>query len=138
MQTYALDRNKFDTLIRRRFIYNQSYEIYGGASGLYDLGPVGCAIKTNLLQIWRRFFVLHDQMLEIDCPALTIKPVFEASRHIERFSDYLVKDSVTHECFRMDHLIKTHLNELALKKPELNGICSETIAKVYSQIYIDK
>lgn len=133
LQTYSLDRNKFDSLVRRRFIYDQSYEIYGGASGLYDLGPVGCAIKTNLLQIWRRFFVLHDQMLEIDCPALTIKPVFTASGHIERFSDYLVKDTVTHECFRMDHLIKTHLNELALIKPELNGICSETIAKVNSK-----
>lgn len=69
-------------------------------------------------------------MLEIDCPSLTIEPVFKASGHIERFSDYLVKDVVTHECFRMDHLIKTHLSELASKKPELKDICSETIAKV--------
>lgn len=125
-----MDRNKFDIMVRRRFIFDQSYEIYGGASGLYDLGPVGCAIKTNLLQIWRQFFVLHDQMLEIDCPSLTIEPVFKASGHIERFSDYLVKDVVTQECFRMDHLIKTHLNDLALEKPELKETCSEAIAKV--------
>lgn len=116
--------------MRRRFIFDQSYEIYGGASGLYDFGPIGCAIKANLLQLWRQFFIVHDHMLEVDCPILTIEPVFKASGHIERFSDYLVKDVVTNECFRVDHLIKTHLNELAQKQPQLKDDCIETITKV--------
>lgn len=94
------------------------------------MGPIGCAIKANLLQLWRRFFVLEDQMLEIDCPALTTEPVFKASGHIERFSDYLVKDVVTNECFRVDHLIKSHLQELGIRNPENKQLYPETATKV--------
>lgn len=133
-QTFTIDRAKFDILVRRRFIYDQSYEIYGGSSGLYDLGPIGCAIKANLLQLWRKFFILEDQMLEIDCPALTIEPVFKASGHIDRFSDYLVKDVITNESFRVDHLIKSHLQELVLKNPEKEQVYTEIITKVKKSI----
>lgn len=116
--------------MRRRFVYNQSYKIYGGATGFTDLGPIGCALKINLLQFWRQFFVKEDQMLEIDCPALTIEPVFKASGHIGRFSDFLVKDVQTNECFRVDHLIKSHLQQLSDKSPQLKELYNETITKV--------
>lgn len=116
--------------MRKRFIYDQSYEIYGGVSGFHDLGPIGCALKTNLIQLWRRFFVLKDKMLEIDCPALTIEPVFNASGHIKRFSDFLVKDIHTNECFRVDHLIKSHLQQLSEKNPHLKELYNETLTKV--------
>lgn len=125
-----IDREKFDILIRRRFIYDQSYEIYGGASGCYDLGPIGCALKANLLQLWRRFFVLEEQILEIDCPALTIERVFQASGHIDRFTDNLVRDVVTNESFRVDHLIKSHLQQLSEKNPQHKQLYDETITKV--------
>lgn len=116
--------------MRRRFIYDQSYEIYGAASGFHDLGPIGCALKNNLLQLWRQFFLLEDQMLEIDCPALTIEPVFKASGHIDRFTDFLVKDTNTGECFRVDHLIKSHVQQFAEKNPQLKNLCSESLTKV--------
>lgn len=124
-------------MLRRRFIYDQSYEIYGGASGFIDLGPIGCGLKANLLQLWRRFFVLNEQMLEIDCPALTIEPVFKASGHIDRFNDYLVKDVETNESFRLDHLIKSHLNQLHAgatsdqEKADYSDIISKVIVLIY-------
>ncbi|XP_055295151.1 glycine--tRNA ligase-like [Sitodiplosis mosellana] len=129
---FSIDRTKFEILVRRRFVYDQSYEIYGGASGFYDLGPIGCALKTNLLHLWRRFFVLEDQMLEVDCPAMTIERVFKASGHIDRFTDYLVKDTVTNECFRVDHLIKSHLQQLTVKNPQFKGLYDETVTKLES------
>lgn len=54
-------------------------------------------------------------MLEIECPALTAESVFKASGHVQRFNDYLVKDVVTDESFRLDHLIKSHLKNLCSK-----------------------
>jgi glycyl-tRNA synthetase len=42
-----------------------------GFKGLFDLGPPGCAIKANLLNYWRQFFVLEDNMLEVDTTSLT-------------------------------------------------------------------
>lgn len=74
-------------------------------------------------------------MLEVDCPALTIEPVFKASGHIDRFTDYLVKDTVTNECFRVDHLIKSHLQQLSEQNPQFKGLYDETITKV-KRIYI--
>lgn len=69
-------------------------------------------------------------MLEVDCPALTIEPVFKASGHIDRFTDFLVKDLVTGECFRVDHLIKSHLQQLAEKNSQMKSLWSETLTKV--------
>ena len=38
---------------------------------------MGCAMKANLLQTWRNFFVLEEQMLEVDCSMLTPAPVLK-------------------------------------------------------------
>ena len=52
-------------------------------------------------------------MLELDCVILTPDPVLRASGHVERFADLMVKDRVTGECFRADHLLEQHLEKLA-------------------------
>lgn len=48
-----------------------------GVAGLYDYGPTGCAIKANLIHEWRQHFVLNENMLEIDCTAMTPHYVLE-------------------------------------------------------------
>lgn len=105
-----------EDLLKRRFFYDQSFAIYGGVNGLYDYGPMGCAMKANFLQEWRRFFILEEQMLEIDCSMLTPSPVLVASGHVARFSDFMVKDVSTGECYRADHLIEAHLEKLLTDK----------------------
>ena len=40
------DRAKMEDLLKRRFFYDQSFAIYGGVSGQFDFGPMGCAIKV--------------------------------------------------------------------------------------------
>ncbi|XP_071157632.1 glycine--tRNA ligase-like [Mytilus edulis] len=110
------DRAKLEDLLKQKFFVDQSFAIYGGINGLYDFGPMGCAVKSNLLQLWRNFFVLEEQMLEVDCSMLTPEPVLKASGHLERFQDYMVKDLKTGECFRADHLIEAQLEKLATDK----------------------
>jgi glycyl-tRNA synthetase len=66
-----IDRAEMQNLLKRRFFYDQSFSIYGGVNGLYDYGPVGCAIKANILAIWRQHFILEERMLEIDSSILT-------------------------------------------------------------------
>lgn len=73
----VIDRNRFDELLRRRFYVAQSFEIYGGVAGLYDYGPSGSALKNNLINLWRKHFVYHDSMFELDCTCLTPKVVLE-------------------------------------------------------------
>merc|ERR1711928_330503 len=73
-------------------------------------------LKANMLSIWRNFFILEEQMLEVDCSILTPEPVLKASGHVERFADLMVKDEKTGECFRLDHLIKASLEKVAAEK----------------------
>lgn len=82
------DRNGLEDLLKRRYFYSQSFSIYGGnvfffllvcgcimlhvgVAGLYDYGPMGCAMKSNLVSLWRSHFVLEEGILEIDCSILT-------------------------------------------------------------------
>lgn len=75
--SYTFDRAKMEDLLKRRFFYDQSFAIYGGITGQFDFGPMGCAFKANLLHAWRQFFVLEEQMLEVDCSILTPEPVLK-------------------------------------------------------------
>ncbi|VDK52894.1 unnamed protein product [Anisakis simplex] len=73
----AFDRLKLEDLLKRRFFYDQSFAIYGGVTGLYDFGPMGCAMKANMIDLWRKHFILEEGMLEVDCSALTPEAVLK-------------------------------------------------------------
>ena len=54
---------------------------------------------------------------------------YRASGHVDRFSDFMVKDVKTGECFRADQLLADHLEQLladqkcpADKKEEYNTV----------------
>ncbi|KAM8823103.1 glycine--tRNA ligase [Spinachia spinachia] len=127
-----VDRSKMEDTLKRRFFYDQAFAIYGGVSGLYDFGPVGCALKNNILQAWRHHFIQEEQILEIDCTMLTPEPVLKTSGHVDKFADYMVKDVKNGECFRADHLLKAHLQKLmsdkkcaAEKKDEMEQVTTQ-------------
>lgn len=126
------DRQKMEDTVKRRFIYGQSFELYGGVSGLYDFGPTGCMLKNNIIQEWRQHFVIHDNMLEIDCTMLTPEHVLKTSGHVQRFADFMVKDLKTGACFRADHLLEGFLEKMmedkktpADKKAECKAVCQQ-------------
>ncbi|XP_040287241.1 glycine--tRNA ligase [Bufo bufo] len=111
-----VDRTKMEDTLKRRFFYDQAFAIYGGVSGLYDFGPVGCALKNNIIQAWRQHFIQEEQILEIDCTMLTPESVLRTSGHVDKFADFMVKDVKNGECFRADHLLKAHLQKLMSDK----------------------
>ncbi|KAJ3417282.1 Glycine--tRNA ligase 1, mitochondrial [Chytridiales sp. JEL 0842] len=104
------DRAGLEALLLRRFFYAPSFGIYGGVTGLFDYGPPGCALQNNIISIWRKHFVLEEDMLEIECTNLTPEAVLKTSGHVDRFADYMVKDKVTGDIFRADHLVKQVIN----------------------------
>eukprot|EP00730_Choanoeca_flexa_P018170 TRINITY_DN8819_c0_g1_i3.p1 TRINITY_DN8819_c0_g1~~TRINITY_DN8819_c0_g1_i3.p1 ORF type:complete len:713 (+),score=255.52 TRINITY_DN8819_c0_g1_i3:125-2140(+) len=108
----VFDKAGFDDLMKRRFFYAPAFEIYGGVAGLYDYGPSGCAIKANLIDAWRKHFLMDSNMHEVACSALTPHYVLEASGHAERFADVMVKDVINGECHRADHLLEDKMAEL--------------------------
>ncbi|CCW69246.1 unnamed protein product [Phytomonas sp. Hart1] len=99
-------RAEFEDTCRRRFFFGPSFEPYGGTAGLYDLGPVMCAMKCNLLAFWRQHFVLEEGMCEIEPTCLTPEAVFKTSGHVTRFNDVMVRDTITGECIRADKFLE--------------------------------
>lgn len=61
-----LDRTELDNLLRRTLFYTPSFEIYGAVSGFYDYGPPGTALNANIINLWRRHFVMEENMLELE------------------------------------------------------------------------
>jgi glycyl-tRNA synthetase len=116
-----LDRAVLDSLLRRRLFYTPSFEIYGGVSGLYDYGPPGCALQANVVDLWRKHFVLEEDMLEVDCTMLTPHEVLKTSGHVDKFADWMCKDPKTGEIFRADHLVEEVLESRLKGDKEARG-----------------
>ncbi|MCL2174253.1 glycine--tRNA ligase [Candidatus Saccharibacteria bacterium] len=89
---------------RRGFIY-QGSEIYGGLAGTWDYGPLGVALKRNIIREWWKFFVdSRDDMLGVDAAILMNPKTWVASGHTTTFSDPLIECEDCHGRFRADKI----------------------------------
>ena len=91
---------------RRGFIY-QGSDVYGGLSGTWDYGPLGVALKRNIMQLWWKLFVdSRDDMYGVDAAILMNQKVWQASGHVDTFVDPLCEDTVNKRRYRTDHILK--------------------------------
>ncbi|NYT02329.1 MAG: glycine--tRNA ligase [Methanosarcinales archaeon] len=98
-------------LARRRGFMWPAFELYGGAAGFYDYGPLGAQLKRRIEDAWRGFFVIREGFAEIEAPTIGIEDIFKASGHLSGFSDPLTECKECKEIYRADHLIK-HIIEV--------------------------
>lgn len=105
-------RSRVEELVKKRFFFIPSFGIYGGVAGLYDYGPPGCALQSNILSVWRSHFIFEEQMLEVDTSIMTLSEVLKTSGHVDRFTDYMVRDAKTGDFFRADHLVESRLEKM--------------------------
>jgi len=91
---------------RRGFIY-QSSEIYGGVEALWDYGPLGAILKNNIRKEWLKKFVQErEEIVLLDGTVLMHPKTWQASGHLESFTDPLVECKKCHTRFREDQLTK--------------------------------
>jgi glycyl-tRNA synthetase len=89
---------------RRGFIYPGS-DVYGGLSGTWDYGPLGVTLKRNILNLWWKMFVdARDDMYGVDAAILMNQKVWQASGHVDTFTDPLVECSNCKGRFRADKI----------------------------------
>jgi glycyl-tRNA synthetase len=125
-----MDPQEILSLCKRRGFLWPAYDIYGGVGGLYDYGPLGTALKTNIENYWRKLYVLGEGFQEIQCPTVAPEPVFKASGHLDAFSDIYVECSKCGETYRADHLAKgLHDNPATLDEHELGRLLRENNVK---------
>ena len=87
------------------FIF-QGGEIYGGLANTWDYGPLGSRLKNNIKDSWRKRFIQErSNAYEVDAAILMHPKVWEASGHVQSFSDPLVDCKECKMRHRVDNLI---------------------------------
>jgi glycyl-tRNA synthetase len=97
------------SLAKRRGIVFQSSEIYGGLRSFWDYGPLGVELKRNVRAAWWKAMVQErDNVVGLESSIMMSPRVWEASGHLESFTDPLVECMSCHQRFRADHLPGFH------------------------------
>ena len=96
---------KVTALAKRRGIVYPNSEIYGGIGGFYDYGPVGVEMKNNLKRYWWKEMVdKREDVVGIDGAIITHPKVWEASGHIQNFTDEVIECKKCHQRFRTEEI----------------------------------
>jgi len=116
---------KITSLAKRRGFVFQSSEIYGGQSGAWDYGPLGIELKNRIAGTWwNEMTRLHDNIAGLDASILMHPRTWEASGHVENFTDPLVDCKKCKSRFRADMIPEENL--AAKKCPDCGGELTDT------------
>lgn len=109
------------SLAKRRGFVFPAGEIYGGTKSAWDYGPLGVELKENIKRQWWRAMVnTRDDIVGLDSSVILPPKVWEASGHLNAFTDPLVECTSCHKRYREDHLLE-EFEEKKGRAPE-NGM----------------
>jgi glycyl-tRNA synthetase len=91
-ETQEVTLDEIVALCRRRGFIFPASEIYGGFANTYDYGHYGVLLKNNVkAEWWRSMLQERDDIVAIDSAIIQHPRVWEASGHLEGFTDPLVQ-----------------------------------------------
>ena len=100
-----VEMDKIVSLSKRRGFIFQSSEIYGGTGSCWDYGPLGVELKNNVKRVWWRDSVQNRaDMVGLDSSILMHPRVWQASGHLDHFTDPMVDCRMCKRRFRADKL----------------------------------
>ena len=109
---------------RRGFVFPGS-EIYGGLANTWDFGPLGAELKRNIKNAWWDFFVhRRPDLVGLDGGIFLHPRVWEASGHVEEFTDPLVDCRNCQSRFRADTLIEERTGQ------QVEGLSTDELSRL--------
>ncbi len=136
MSADTVTMEKIVALCKRRGFVFPSSEIYGGVGSTYDFGHYGVLLKTNVKNEWWRAMVHdRDDIVAIDSAILQHPRVWEASGHLEGFTDPLVDCRTCGQRFRADDLANQQCGRKPSKHPGEAEECSLTDARDFNLMF---
>jgi glycyl-tRNA synthetase len=115
----AVTMEKIVNLCKRRGIVFPTSDIYGGLGSTFDYGPLGVELKRNVKEAWWREMVQYrSDVLGLDSAIFQHPRTWEASGHLQNFTDPLVECKSCKLRFRADHVEGD-------KCPECGGVLGE-------------
>jgi len=120
---------------RRGFVFPSS-EIYGGLGSTYDYGHYGVLLKNNVKgEWWRAMLQERDDIVALDSAILQHPRVWEASGHLEGFTDPLVDCRTCKLRFRADKLEDGQCGQKPSKKPGEGPDCDLTEPRQFNLMF---
>jgi glycyl-tRNA synthetase len=96
---------KIVSLCKRRGFIFQSSEIYGGINGFWDYGPLGAELKRNVKELWWNTMTRQrDDVVGLEATIIMHPKIWEASGHVDTFSDPMCDCLLTKKRFRADQV----------------------------------
>ncbi|MDR2419782.1 MAG: glycine--tRNA ligase, partial [Puniceicoccales bacterium] len=93
------------SLCRRKGFIFPSSEIYGGLAGFFDYGPLGSQMRKNIRDLWWRSMTQYrDDVIGLDTAIIMSPKVWEASGHVNGFTDPMVDCRASKMRYRADQL----------------------------------
>ncbi len=139
------DVEKIVSLSKRRGFVFQSSEIYGGLNGCWDYGPLGVELLKNIKEEWWKFMTYRDDVEGLDASILMHPRVWEASGHVENFTDPMIDCKQCKARFRVDVLADTIQAKKKRKYLEAlrdslatDEVLGEKLRNVYGDTYKDE
>ena len=136
MSTDVVTMDKIVSLCRRRGFVFPSSEIYGGLGSTYDYGHYGVLTKNNIRSRWFDSMVQErDDMVALDSAVILNPSVWQASGHVEGFTDPLVDCRTCKLRFRGDRLEDSQCGRKPSKKPGETPDCDLTEARHFNLMF---
>jgi glycyl-tRNA synthetase len=135
-RTDEVTMDKIVSLCRRRGFVFPSSEIYGGLGSTYDYGHYGVLLKNNIRDAWLDAMVLQrDDIVALDSAIILHPRVWEASGHVESFTDPLVDCRTCKLRFRADKLEDAQCGRKPSKRPGEADECDLTEARQFNLMF---
>jgi glycyl-tRNA synthetase len=107
------------SLAKRRGFVFPCGDIYGGTRSAWDYGPLGVELKENIKrQWWRSMVQAREDVVGLDSSVILPKQTWEASGHVDTFSDPLTECQSCHKRFRADHLQEQVAAKKGIENPD--------------------
>jgi glycyl-tRNA synthetase len=127
MAADTVTMDKIVSLARRRGFVFPSSEIYGGLGSAYDYGHYGVLAKNNVKASWFAAMIQErDDIVALDSAIILNPRIWEASGHVEGFSDPLVDCRTCKLRFRADQLGESACGRKPSKRPGETPECDLT------------
>jgi glycyl-tRNA synthetase len=131
--TNVVTMDKVVALAKRRGFVFPTSEIYGGLGSTYDYGPYGTLLKNNVkAEWWRETVQERDDVVGLDSAILQAPRTWEASGHLESFTDPLVDCKTCGQRFRADQLDEAQCPRKPSVHPGEGPECDLTEARQFN------
>ena len=119
--------SKVMNIAKKRGYLWSSFEIYSGAAGFFDYGPLGAILKNNIISKWRKYYIVGEGFYEIESPTIMPEEALKASGHVDNFTDPMTECKDCLEVYRADHIIEDSIDE------DVEGLEDQRLTEIISE-----